>query len=105
MLQGVCTSLDRMEQMMGEMKATQESMVLMLAQLSGSEAHCKEKQIKVFGSPSQTSRGIFGRYETHFGFSRENQEAKMDFSHFGGEGPRNWLREARKYFQLHHIFG
>ncbi|CAA3017157.1 copper-transporting ATPase RAN1 [Olea europaea subsp. europaea] len=25
----------------------------------------------------------------------------MYFPHFGGEGPRKWLREAMKYFQLH----
>lgn len=28
---------------------------------------------------------------------------KIDFPHFGGEWPREWLRKARKYFQLHQI--
>ncbi|CAA3029098.1 Hypothetical predicted protein [Olea europaea subsp. europaea] len=78
-----------MEQMMGEMKATQESMVLMLAQLFGSKAHCKEKQIKVYRSPSQTSRGILGRYEIHSSQVSEVSESGVLAILLGGSNAQN----------------
>ncbi|KAL2492925.1 Uncharacterized protein Adt_28553 [Abeliophyllum distichum] len=28
---------------------------------------------------------------------------KIDFPYFNGEGPREWVRKARKYFQLHQV--
>ncbi|CAA2962331.1 Hypothetical predicted protein [Olea europaea subsp. europaea] len=44
-LKGICNKQDRMEHMMGKMKATRELMVLILAQLTGNRADYKEKVV------------------------------------------------------------
>lgn len=73
-LQDVCTRQDQTEQMMGEIKATQESTVLMLAQLTGSKADGKEGQVEVYGSPSQTTSGGILRRNEIILVSREETE-------------------------------
>lgn len=36
-------------------------------------------------------------------FKENNRLPKIDFPYFGGERPREWLRKASKYFQLHQV--
>ncbi|CAA3010704.1 Hypothetical predicted protein [Olea europaea subsp. europaea] len=108
LLQALCTRQDRMEQMMGEMKANPESMVLMLAQLAGNRADYKEKQVEGYGLSSLASGDNLKGNETKSGNFNRNKEMRMatklpkiDFPYFSGEGPREWLRKANKYFQIH----
>lgn len=37
------------------------------------------------------------------GYRMNTKIPKIDFTYFCGECPREWLRKARKYFQMHQV--
>lgn len=49
------------------------------------------------GSSNENSTNTRGEVK------RNSRLPTIDFPHFEGEGPREWLRKARKYLQLHQI--
>ncbi|KAL2526342.1 Uncharacterized protein Adt_11396 [Abeliophyllum distichum] len=81
----------------------------MMAQISGNMKENKDKQAE--SSALQTMSGRFGsnRIETpstnHARDDNRNQAKlpKIDFPYLNGEGPREWVRKAMKYFQLHQV--
>ncbi|KAL2491374.1 Uncharacterized protein Adt_27002 [Abeliophyllum distichum] len=86
-----------------------ETLVAMMAQISGNMKENKDKQAE--SSAPQTISGRFSsnRMETpstnHVRDENRNQAKlpKIDFPYFNGECPREWVRKARKYFQLHQV--
>ncbi|KAL2461537.1 Uncharacterized protein Adt_44957 [Abeliophyllum distichum] len=81
----------------------------MMAQISGTMKESKDKQAE--SSAPHIRSGDFG--SNRVGTPQVNQVRddnrnhtkipKFDFPYFNGEGPREWVRKARKYFQLHQV--
>ncbi|KAL2542978.1 Uncharacterized protein Adt_03956 [Abeliophyllum distichum] len=109
-LKAVCTKQERMEQLMMHMNGKYESIVSMLAQMSGNKLDQKEKRAIGIATPhtgsrvlefepGKTSAPVYERGENRM----NTKLPKIDFPYFSGEGPREWLRKARKYFQIHQV--
>ncbi|KAL2492984.1 Uncharacterized protein Adt_28612 [Abeliophyllum distichum] len=99
-----------MEQLMMDMNGKYESIVSMLAQMSENKLDQKEKRAVGITTPHTGSRvlefepGNTSAPVEERGERRMNTKLpKIDFPYFSGEGPREWLRKARKYFQIHQV--
>ncbi|KAL2465935.1 Uncharacterized protein Adt_41786 [Abeliophyllum distichum] len=109
-LKAVCTKQERMEQLMMDMNGKYESIVSMLAQMSGNKLDQKEKRAIGIATPHTSSRvlefepGNTSAPVYEKGKNRMNTKLpKIDFPYFSGEGPREWLRKTRKYFHIHQV--
>ncbi|KAL2505460.1 Uncharacterized protein Adt_21081 [Abeliophyllum distichum] len=100
---------EKIENIMTDINQKYETLVVMMAQISGNMKEGKDKQAE--SSAPQTRSGNFG--SNRVGTPQINQARddnrhhtkmpKIDFSYSNGEGPREWVRKARKYFQLHQV--
>ncbi|KAL2532583.1 Uncharacterized protein Adt_05934 [Abeliophyllum distichum] len=96
-----------MEHYMQEMNEKYDSIIVMLAKLSVS----RDKQLEVISSgSSQEGNDSVMRTGGEWRMNRGEYDVKMntkvpkiDFPQFGGENPREWVRKANEYFQLHLI--
>ncbi|KAL2486237.1 Uncharacterized protein Adt_30993 [Abeliophyllum distichum] len=102
--------LSRVENILTEVNQKYESLVAMIAQISGVKNDTKEKQAESFvphnvSGPSMGSHRLGAAPNKHVRKEgRMNTRIpKIDFPYFSGERPREWLRKARKYFQLHQV--
>ncbi|KAL2497789.1 Uncharacterized protein Adt_23339 [Abeliophyllum distichum] len=84
-----------------------EFIVAMLAKISMS----KDKQVEGLHVVSVSEESVLGgrsggenRTVENGNDTRMNHKLpKIDFSQFCGESPREWVRKANKYYQLHQI--
>lgn len=96
---------------MVDMNNKYKSIVSMLAQMNGQTVGNKDNQAGDSVTPSPTSSGILTQGSDHstrnmkgMGDARSNTKLpKIDFPYFSGEGPREWVRKSRKYFQIHQV--
>ncbi|KAL2460887.1 Uncharacterized protein Adt_44307 [Abeliophyllum distichum] len=111
-LKVLCNRQERVENILTEVNQKYESLVAMMAQISGVRNDTKEKQAKSSVPQNVSGPGpVMGSHR--LGTATNNQVRdegrmntripKIDFPYFSGEGPREWLRKARKYFQLHQV--
>ncbi|KAL2490851.1 Uncharacterized protein Adt_26479 [Abeliophyllum distichum] len=80
------------------------------AQLNGSRSEANDKQVdssippSTFGSVLGYNRvGSTQPHQTREDNSVNVKLPKIDFPYFNGDGPREWLIKANKYFQLHQV--
>ncbi|KAL2526131.1 Uncharacterized protein Adt_11185 [Abeliophyllum distichum] len=100
---------EKIENIVSDINQKYETLVAMMAQISGNMKEGKDKQAE--SSAPQTRSGNFG--SNRMGTPQINQAKddngnhtkmpKFDFPYFNGEGPREWVRKVRKYFQLHQV--
>ncbi|KAL2475270.1 Uncharacterized protein Adt_36006 [Abeliophyllum distichum] len=97
----------KIENFMNDMNQKYEMLVAMMAQINGNRKELKYNQAQSF-APQAVFVG-FG--SNRVGLPHTNQARKdtrmhtklpkIDFSYFNGDGPKEWVMKARKYFQLH----
>lgn len=102
-----------MEVLMGEMDSKYESILSMMARMSGQKGEPKEKQqirsfIPIaFSEGHLTPRGWATMRHSSSAEKGKIKEAiklpKIDFPYFNEERPREWITKARKYFQIHQV--
>ncbi|KAL2472167.1 Uncharacterized protein Adt_40303 [Abeliophyllum distichum] len=99
-LKSMCCKQDKMEELMQDMNSKYESLVAMMAILNVTQNEQKKnKQVERRSSKTEMSSGDMGNKK----FFNCTKLPKIDFPIFGGENPREWVRKANKYFQLHNI--
>ncbi|KAL2506908.1 Uncharacterized protein Adt_22529 [Abeliophyllum distichum] len=106
-LKSMCCKQEKMEHYMQEMNKKYDSIIAMLAKLSVS----RDKQPEVISSgSSQEGNDSVMRTGGEGRMNRGGYDVKMnmkvpkiDFPQFGGENPKEWVRKANEYFQLHLI--
>ncbi|KAL2470648.1 Uncharacterized protein Adt_38784 [Abeliophyllum distichum] len=109
-LKVLCNRQERVENIMTEMNQKYESLVAMMAQINGGRNDTKEKQAES-SVPQNVSRRDMGSHRLGVAPNIHVREEgrmntripKINFPYFSGEGAREWLRKARKYFQLHQV--
>ncbi|KAL2505089.1 Uncharacterized protein Adt_20710 [Abeliophyllum distichum] len=109
-LKVLCNRQEKLENLMSDMNHKYETLVAMMAQLNGSRSEAKDKQAdssippSTFGSVLGYSRvGSTQPHQTREDNSVNVKLPKIDFPYFNGDGPRDWLIKANKYFQLHQV--
>ncbi|KAL2491568.1 Uncharacterized protein Adt_27196 [Abeliophyllum distichum] len=95
---------EKVKNIMTDMNQKYETLVAMMAQISGNKNEGEDKQAEIYAP--QTMYGDFGSNKV--GTPQINQARddnrnytklpKIDFPYFNGECPREWVRKARKYF-------
>ncbi|XP_022855635.1 uncharacterized protein LOC111376862 [Olea europaea var. sylvestris] len=109
-LKALCNKQDCMEMMMGELNSKHESLAAMMAQMMGEKVESRDKQkidalVQIYNDEGLLTPhlGFASGSNTNGGKMRGIKHPKIDFPYFSGEGLREWLRKARKYFQIHQI--
>ncbi|KAL2492421.1 Uncharacterized protein Adt_28049 [Abeliophyllum distichum] len=98
-LKVLCNRQERVENILTEVNQKYESLVAMMAQISGVRNDTKEKQVES-SVPQNVSGPGMGSHRlgtTPNNHVREEGRMntripKIDFPYFSGEGPREWLR-------------
>lgn len=118
----LCGRQGTLEGLMTEMNQKYENIVGMLAKTSegilnfGSGNHSEQRNrkgihIEVYPTPMASERGILNSRARHYssqesvtmGYRMNTKIPKINFPYFSGDGPKEWLRKARKYFQIHQV--
>ncbi|XP_022868683.1 uncharacterized protein LOC111388226 isoform X1 [Olea europaea var. sylvestris] len=117
MLKGFSSRQDRMEQLMKEMNRKNELIISMLTKMVEAKSIFKDQSnhykcsvvdrdemaVSDIGDlelGKKSSEGQVHELNGDMGVVATQSVEAVYFPHFGGEGLREWLREAMKYFQL-----
>lgn len=118
----LCSRQDKLKNLMIEMNNKYKNIVSMMAKFNGRTLQSEsgnysnqgiDKGIQIEGhrTPVLTGEGVLntgiGKSSTQGNVKMEYKMnikiPKIDYPYFRGEGPRKWLRKAKKYFQIHQV--